>query len=169
MSNIIRAVAAIIGVAAIILLVLLLRSRPSEPPVAVAEPAMEAPKPTAVAPPPTPDSSAEIQGLKGRLAEEMRARQRAAAEAAALRQQIPSPQSNMVASLVKADEMGKRTGAFLPALGELHGLTGRDRATLSPDERRRLLELQRDQAKLLGALPEITAYQDKPEEYGRFF
>jgi hypothetical protein len=120
---------------------------------------------------PEPDNSRELAALKGRLADEMRARQRAEAEAAALRDKGTAPsQSNIVAvSLGKVEDLGQRAGALLAGMGELNTLAARDPATLTPEEKRRLLELQRDQAKLLGALPEITKFQDSPDDYGRFF
>ena len=164
--NATKAVVGITAMAAIALLVLWLRPRPSEPPVIAADSPAETP---AALTTPASDGSAQIQNLKGRLAEEMRARQRAEAEAAALRQKLAPLESNVVVSLGKIEDIGKRAGTFLPALGELQALTGRDPNTLSADEKRRLLELQRDHAKLLGALPEITRFQDNPEEDGRFF
>jgi hypothetical protein len=90
-----------------------------------------------------PDNSAELAGLKGK--------------------------SNIVVSLGKVEDLGQRAGALLAGMAELNALGARDPNTLTPDEKRRLLELQRDNAKLLGALPEITKFQDSPDEYGRFF
>ncbi|MDP1590701.1 MAG: hypothetical protein Q8M07_23305, partial [Prosthecobacter sp.] len=67
------------------------------------------------------------------------------------------------------EDIGKRTGAILPALAEMQTLLERDPATLSADEKRRLLDLQRQHAEVLGMLPEIAGFQDRPEEYGKFF
>ena len=72
-------------------------------------------------------------------------------------------------SLGKIEDMGKRTGMILPALGELRELSSRDRATLSADEKRRLLDLQRQHADVLGMLPEIANFQNNPAEYANFF
>jgi hypothetical protein len=118
-----------------------------------------------------PDNSRELAALKGRLADEMRARQRAEAEVAALRGNASGApaSSNIVVSLGKVEDLGQRAGSLLAGLGDLNTLAARDPNTLTPDEKRRLLELQRDHAKLLGALPEITRFQDSPEDYGRFF
>jgi len=116
-----------------------------------------------------PDANGQVNQLKGRLADEMRARQRAEAEAAALREKVAPLQSNVVVSLGRVEDIGKRAAVFLPAVGELEALAARDPSTLSAEEKRRLLQLQRDHAQFLGALPEITHFQDKPEEYGRFF
>jgi hypothetical protein len=116
-----------------------------------------------------PDNTAELAALKGRLADEMRARRQAEAEAAALRAKVAPLQSNVVVSLGKVEDVGKSAGAFLPAMAELTALSARDPGTLTPEEKRRLLELQRDHAKLLGALPEITKFQDNPDDYARFF
>ena len=118
---------------------------------------------------PASDPGAEISDLKGRLAEETRARVRAESEATALSGQIAPLKGKVIVSLGRVEDIGKRFGAFLPAFGELHRLSSREPDTLSPGEKRRLLELQRDHAKLLGALPEITNFQDQPDEYGRFF
>ena len=117
------------------------------------------------------DNSRELASLKGRLADEIRARQRAEAEAAALRDKATaaSAQSNIVVSFGKVEDLGQRAGALLAGMGDLNALAARDPNTLTPDEKRRLLELQRDHAKLLGALPEITKFQDSPDDYGRFF
>jgi len=131
-------------------------------------PAMTDPAPIA-APKPDPDNARELASLKGRLADEMRARQRAEAEAAALRDKAASTKSNVVVSFAKVEDLGQRAGALLAGMGELNALAARDPATLTSDEKRRLLELQRDHAKLLGALPEITKFQDSPDDYGRFF
>jgi hypothetical protein len=147
------------------------RQRSAQPPAAVIEPDPPATEmASAVAPKAqAPDSSAETLALKGRLADEMRARHRAEAEAAALRDKVAPMQSNVVVSLGKVEDVGKSAGTFLPAMAELTALSARDPSTLNPDEKRRLLELQRDHAKLLGALPEITKFQDNPDDYGRFF
>jgi hypothetical protein len=119
---------------------------------------------------PTPDADEEIETLKKQLARERAARQRAEAELAALRNKpVPQPLTNVVVLPRKVEEVGKQAGAFLPVMAELTALSRRDPGTLSAEEKRRLLQLQRDHAKLLGALPEITAYQDNPEQYGKFF
>ncbi len=167
-STITKTIVGIGVLGAIVLLVQTLRPRHAEPPGSPAEPPVETRTVEALATP-APERSAEVSKLKGRLAEEQRARQVAEAEAAALREQVAPLETNVVVSLGKVEDIGKRAGVFLPAMGELSALAGRDRNTLSPEEKRRLLELQRDHAKLLGALPQITAFQDNPDEYGRFF
>ncbi len=143
------------------------RSVGTEPPTTTAE---SAPVAASSAPESAPLSRAEdSSALKNRLAEEIRARQRAEAEANALRQTLAPLQSNVVVSFGKVEDMGRRAGAFLPSVGEMDALLSKVPGTLSPEEKRRLLELQRDHAKLLGALPEIARFQDTPDEYGRFF
>jgi hypothetical protein len=122
-----------------------------------------------VAEPLIPPAAAEdSSALKNRLAEEIRARQRLEAEAAALRAQAAALKTNTITPVAKAQEIGKRTGTILPALIEIEALSKKTDA-LTPEEKRRLLQLQRDHAQLLGALPEITAFQDNPEAYGSFF
>lgn len=134
-------------------------------PVSELAPVVTAPSPEAASASRVDESSA----LKNRLAEEIRARQRVEAEVSALRQALAPLQSNVVVSFGKVEDMGRRAGVFLPSVGEMDTLLGKEPGTLSPEEKRRLLELQRDHAKLLGALPEIARFQDVPDEYGRFF
>ena len=147
-------------------LIVLRRPTPPADSTSAPEPAAEVQSPPAVAAPP---SSTEVADLKRRLAQEIHARQQAQSEAAALRSKAATVETNAAAPLVRVADTGKRAGVFLPVMGELAALSGRDSATLSPEEKRRLLELQREHAKFLGALPEITGYQDNPEQYGRFF
>jgi len=161
-----RTITVALAIAALATLTVVLRQPSPADSTREPEPAEEVqPKPAAAA----PESSLEVAELKRRLAEEIRARKQAQSEAAALRSKAASVETNAVAPLVRVADTGKRAGVFLPVMGELAALSGRDSATLSPDEKRRLLELQREHAKLLGALPEITGYQDNPEQYGRFF
>lgn len=164
-------ISVIVAIAAITAFVLWPRQRPSEALVTTTEtsPGQSSAMPSVAPVAQAPDVSRQIQELKGRLAEESRARQHAEAEIAALRERTALLQSNVVVSLGTVEDMGRRAGALLPTLGELHALAGRDPGTLSPEEKLRLLELQRDHAQLLGALPEITHFQDNPGEYGRFF
>ena len=148
------------------------QQRPSEPRVAKAEPSdSRLSETTTPAAPITQraESSGEIRKLKERLAKEEDARERAETEAAELRKQMARFQNKVVVSLGTVEDMGKRAGALLPDLSELQTLSSRDPSTLSPEEKQRLLQLQRDQAQLLGALPEIAHFQDNPAEYGRFF
>jgi hypothetical protein len=114
-------------------------------------------------------ANARVDALSANLAHEKAARAKAEAEAAALRAKLAPFESNVVVSLGKVEDIGKRSGQFLPALLEMETLSGKDPSTLTPDEKRRLLQLQRDHAQLLGALPQIAAFQDNPDEYGRFF
>lgn len=154
-------------VLAVVFFVLWQRASHREPVATATAPVPAAEATPEATPSPSPDNSAQLRQLTARLADETGARQRAEAEAAALRQQTPRPDTN--AAIGRIQDNGKRAGAFLPSMGELGALTRRDATTLSADEKRRLLELQREQARLLGSLPEIVAYQDNPEEYGRFF
>lgn len=159
----------VVGTAVAVLAVaFFLFRRPTPEPVVAARPANPAPgEPTT--PLAAPDSSAEVAGLKRRLAQEMHARQAAENEAAALRARPAMVETNPAAPLVRAADAGRQVGGFLPVMGELAALASRSPDSLSAEEKRRMLELQRQQARVLGALPEITAYQNNPEEYGRFF
>ena len=162
-----RIITALLAIAVGVGVFLALR-RPTPPgdSTSAPEPAPEVqPAPAAAA----PGSNSENLDLKRRLAEEIRARQQAESEAAALRSKSATVGTNAVAPLIRVADTGKRAGVFLSVMGDLSALSRRDPASLTPEEKRRLLELQREHAKLLGALPEITAYQDDPEQYGRFF
>lgn len=112
---------------------------------------------------------AMVRELEGRLAAETSARLKAESTAATLRAGIAPLEGNVVVSLGSIEHMGKRTGMILPALRELRELSSRDRATLSAEEKRRLLDLQRQHADVLGMLPEIASFQDNPAEYANFF
>lgn len=160
----------VIAALAAIAFVVWRRQQPAEQTAAteVAQPAA-APASTPAPASPALDNSGQVEGLKARLADEIRARQRAEAEAAALRAYVAPFESNVVVSLGKVENIGKRAGVFLPSLVEMEALASKDPSTLTADEKRRLLQLQRDHAQLLGALPEITRFQDNPSEYGRFF
>lgn len=140
------------------------KSAPAPEPAPIASPAAaESPKvvsPTAAA--------GENLALKNRLADEIRARQRAEAEAAGLRAAAEAAKTNVPNPIVRAQQIGMQAGTFLPAMLELEALAKKGAAS-SPEEKRRLLQLQRDHAQLLGALPEITRFQDSPEQYGNFF
>ena len=108
--------------------------------------------------------SGRVRELEGRIHEESRARQQAEDEAAELRQRLTPLADKVVVSLGTIDDFGKRTGAILPALHDLRALAGRDRSTLTPEEKRRLLELQRQHAAVLGMLPKVAGFQDNPAE-----
>lgn len=126
----------------------------------------------AALPPPAPIEAAtpgRVEELQARLAAESQARQRAEEEAAALRARLAPLEDNVVVSLGKVEDIGKKAGSILPALRELRRLLKKDRDDLSPREKKRLLELQRQNADVLGMLPEIAGFQDNPAEYGKFF
>jgi hypothetical protein len=63
----------------------------------------------------------------------------------------------------KVDEIGKQAGFIFPLLQEVRSLAARDPAILSLAERSRLLDLQRRYADMLGVLPEIAGFANKPE------
>ena len=65
--------------------------------------------------------------------------------------------------------MSRRAGMSVAAWFAMALQKRSPRATLSADEKRRLLDLQRQHAEVLGMLPEIAGFQDRPEEYGKFF
>ena len=144
------------------------QGRPSSPVPSSPEPGGRA---MAASPPSTVPGvdPAKVRELENRLAAETSARRKAESAAAALRAGIAPLEGNVVVSLGKIEDMGKRTGMILPALRELRELSSRDRATLSADEKRSLLDLQRQHADVLGMLPEIANFQNNPAEYANFF
>src|SRR5262245_36022810 len=128
---------AVLGISlllAVVFFFLWQRASHREPPATAPAPITEVATAPPIAPTSPPDNSGQIRQLTARLAEETRARQRAEAEAAALRQQAPRPDTN--AAIAKIQNIGKHAGAFLPAMGELSALTSRDAGTLSADEKR---------------------------------
>ena len=116
-----------------------------------------------------PSDTARVRDLEDRLKEESRARQKAEADAEMLRTRVAPLEGKVVVLLGTVGDIGKRAGSILPVLRELRTLATRDRTTLSADEKRRLLDLQRQHADVLGMLPEIAGFQDNPAEYGSFF
>ena len=113
--------------------------------------------------------AARVEDLEKRLASETHARLEAESDTATLRAGIAPLAGDVVVSLGKIEDIGRRVGTIVPALAELRALSSRGRGTLSPDEKRRLLDLQRQHADVLGMLPEIASFQDNPSEYGNFF
>ncbi len=75
----------------------------------------------------------------------------------------------VVVTLGKVEDVGRQAGVMLVAGSELAVLQAIDVAARTPEQSRRLLELERQRASALGALPEIEHFQDNPDEYARFF
>ena len=115
------------------------------------------------------DSSGEIRELQARLDAETVARENAEKKAALLQEKIAPLSGNVIVSYGKVADVGRKAGSVLIANAELQSLASRDPRSLSPEEKRRLVQLQRQRAEFLGMLPEIVAFQDKPAEYGQFF
>jgi hypothetical protein len=78
-------------------------------------------------------------------------------------------QDQVVVTLGKVEDVGRQAGVMLLNQPELAALQALDPATRTPEQSRRLLELERQRASALGALPEIEHFQDNPDEYARFF
>ena len=146
-------------------------SRTPAPSPEVPAPSAKAPSPSSPAPATAAqvETSARVQELEQRLAAEHRARQDAESAAADLRARLAPLDNQVVVSYGRIEDIGKHTAALLSANAELEALSSRDPATLSADEKHRLLDLQRQQADVLGMLPEIAGFQNNPAEYGRFF
>ncbi len=98
-------------------------------------------------------------GVKGRAPRPVSGADKAADE---LKDQI-------VVTLGKVTDVGSKAGSMLQAKMELRALRSADPATLTPEQHRRLLDLERQRAEVLGMLPEIAGFQDNPEEYAGFF
>lgn len=82
--------------------------------------------------------------------------------AAALKDQV-------VVTLGKVEDVGRQAGVMLLSQSELAALQAIDAATRTPEQSRRLRELERQRASALGTLPEVAQFQDNPDEYARFF
>lgn len=117
----------------------------------------------------SPGLEQRLKVLEDEVEEETAARKAAEASLAKLRTSTAPLENKVVVNFGKVEDLGAQTGKVLLGISELAGLSAKDPATLTPDEKRRLLELQREKATMMGALPEITSFQDNPDEYGRFF
>lgn len=80
-----------------------------------------------------------------------------------------SLRGNVVVSLGKVEDIGREIGYIAPLLAEMRTLAAVGNAKLAPEQRRRLLDLQRRYAGMLGLLPVIAGFQNNPAEYGKFF
>jgi hypothetical protein len=75
----------------------------------------------------------------------------------------------VVVVLGKVEDIGKQTSHMLRDWEALEDLSEKEPTSLTVAEKAQLLTLQRSHAQALGILPEIAGFQDRPEEYGRFF
>ena len=75
---------------------------------------------------------------------------------------------HVVVNLGKVEDIGQRTGSMLLAQKELDALLALDAGARTPEQTRRMRELDRQRANTLGMLPEIAQFQDNPDEYARF-
>lgn len=82
---------------------------------------------------------------------------------------VASLKDHVVVSFGKVADVGRQAGTMLLAQSELAALQALDPATRTPEQNRRLRELERQRASALGMLPEIAQFQDNPDEYARFF
>jgi hypothetical protein len=85
------------------------------------------------------------------------------------KKQLEELKDKVVVVLGKVEDVGKQTSHMLKDWTELEELSEHAPATLTPEQKARLLTLQRQHAQALGILPEIAGFQDRPDEYGRFF
>ena len=78
-------------------------------------------------------------------------------------------EGEVVVSLGKVEDIGRQAAGVMLAKKELKGLKGIQIPERTPEQRRRILELERQRAELLGSLPEVAGFQNNPDEYARFF
>ena len=76
---------------------------------------------------------------------------------------------NVVVNLGKVEDIGRKAAEMLLQQGELAALNGTEPTSRTTEQKRRLLELERQQAAALGTLEEIEGFQDNADEYSRFF
>ncbi len=100
--------------------------------------------------------------LEAELAQE-RARRTVAEDA------IKDLDGEIVVSLGKVGDVGKRIGGMLADQAEWRALRAKPEGDRTPEESRRLLQLERDRAEALGTLSEVAEFQNNPAEYGEFF
>lgn len=86
-----------------------------------------------------------------------------------LEQFVEGLKDKVVVDLGTVEDIGKQTAAMLLSEPELARLKATSKDDLTPAESQRLLELERQKATALGVLPEITGFQDDPDQYARFF
>ena len=75
----------------------------------------------------------------------------------------------VVVSHGKVEDIGRQAAVVMLAKKELKGLKGIQIPERTPEQRRRILELERQRADMLGVLPEVAGFQNNPDEYSRFF
>ncbi|HTD85092.1 MAG TPA: hypothetical protein VK850_00820 [Candidatus Binatia bacterium] len=97
------------------------------------------------------DLSAEVATLKARLAQEVRARQDAEAQAAALRKRVMPFDTNVFVSFRKVEDLTKRSRASLPIMVSM--MEGVEAA-----ERHNLFEMQRYQRRVLRSHSESNMF-----------
>ncbi len=78
-------------------------------------------------------------------------------------------EDQVVVTLGKVEDVGKQAGMMLGSKMELRALRQMDAAALTAEQRRRLRELERQRAAVLGSLPEVAGFQNNPDEYASFF
>lgn len=132
---------------------------------------------TGVQPAPAQGRTAQVEARPQRAADESLALPEEAPRAARpkakaedgdeLRAALEPLRGQVVVSHGTVEEIGRQAGFVLPALAEMKALAAK--GDLTPDEKARLLDLQRRYADVLGVLPEIAGFQNNPAEYGSFF
>lgn len=78
-------------------------------------------------------------------------------------------EDQVVVTLGKVEDVGKQAGVMLGSKMELRALRQMDAAAMTAEQRRRLRELERQRAAVLGSLPEVAGFQNNPAEYASFF
>jgi hypothetical protein len=76
---------------------------------------------------------------------------------------------DVVVNLGKVEDIGRQASSMMISRKELAALRKMDASERTPEQNQRLLALEREAATALGLLPEISGFQDNPDEYSRFF
>lgn len=120
---------------------------------------------------PGEESVREIQlQQRVRQLEDQLARKTAEAEALAREAAVVDGLADdVLVSLGTVEDVGRRTGEMLAAAEEWSVLKGAPADSLSAEDSRRLLDLDRQRASAFGALQEIEDFQNDPDEYAAFF
>jgi hypothetical protein len=83
--------------------------------------------------------------------------------------QPESFEGHVVVTLGKVEDVGRQAAGLLINRAEFNTLDAIAEADRTPEQKRRHLQLQREQASALGSLEEIEGFQNNPDEYAKFF
>jgi hypothetical protein len=119
--------------------------------------------------------AAETEGRPGLASKESRmemadrAQVRADDRKKELEQFADSLRGKVVVNLGTIQQIGGQMAEMMTARRELRSLKKLPQSSMTPEQGQRLQELERKQATALGMLPEISGFQDDPEQYAGFY